>query len=177
MHGDRRAAIALASVKGGVGKSTTAMNLAYLAAESGRRVLLWDLDPQGASTCAAGIDGTTRDALALVDAVLVPVLPTPLGTRTLEQLERAVAAQAVPPLVLAFFSMVDRRRRLHRDLVEAVQVHRPATLSAQVVDAAIVERMGERLDPVVRFAPQTGVAQGYRSLWAEVVDRVDGLRG
>lgn len=42
--------MALASVKGGVGKTTAAVNLAHLAAVSGRRVLLWDLDPQGAAT-------------------------------------------------------------------------------------------------------------------------------
>lgn len=42
--------IAVTNIKGGVGKTTAAVNLAYLAAQSGRRTVLWDLDPQGAAT-------------------------------------------------------------------------------------------------------------------------------
>jgi cellulose biosynthesis protein BcsQ len=44
--------VAIFNLKGGVGKTTTAMNLSFLAAASGQRTLLWDLDPQAASTYA-----------------------------------------------------------------------------------------------------------------------------
>jgi chromosome partitioning protein len=44
--------VAVYNMKGGVGKTTTAVNLSYLAAASGRRTLLWDLDPQGAASFA-----------------------------------------------------------------------------------------------------------------------------
>lgn len=54
--------IALLGIKGGVGKTTTAVNLAGLAAVGGLRTLLWDLDPQGAASFALGYDRRSRRA-------------------------------------------------------------------------------------------------------------------
>ena len=42
--------IALYNLKGGVGKTATCVNLSYLAAQDGYKVLLWDLDPQGSTS-------------------------------------------------------------------------------------------------------------------------------
>ena len=42
--------IATYNIKGGVGKTATAINLAYLAAREGAPTLVWDLDPQGAAS-------------------------------------------------------------------------------------------------------------------------------
>ena len=42
--------IASYNIKGGVGKTASAVNLSYLAAKSGYRTLVWDLDPQGAAS-------------------------------------------------------------------------------------------------------------------------------
>ena len=42
--------LATYNIKGGVGKTTAAVNLAYIAALSGHTTLVWDLDPQGASS-------------------------------------------------------------------------------------------------------------------------------
>lgn len=48
--------IAVTNQKGGVGKTTSSVNIAYFLAKSGKRVLLVDLDPQGNATSGLGID-------------------------------------------------------------------------------------------------------------------------
>jgi chromosome partitioning protein len=67
------AIVAITNQKGGVGKTTTSVNLAASLAAMGRKVLLVDLDPQGNATMGSGVDKNELDA-SLYD-VIVDGLP------------------------------------------------------------------------------------------------------
>lgn len=65
--------VAVANQKGGVGKSTTCLNLSHALAERGRRVLLVDLDPQSSLTISVGVD--VRELQATIYDVLLETTP------------------------------------------------------------------------------------------------------
>jgi chromosome partitioning protein len=111
--------LAITNQKGGVGKTTTSINLAASLAMAGRRVLLIDLDPQGNATMGSGVD--KRLAAATVYHVL-------LGTRSLAEVR--VKASANYDLVPAnrelagaeveLIELPERERRL-KDAVRQIQ--------------------------------------------------------
>jgi chromosome partitioning protein len=244
--------IASYNIKGGVGKTATAVNLAHLAAAEGARVLVWDLDPQGAATFyfrvkpkvkggAKGlvrgkrelddvVKGTDYDHLDLVpadfsyrnmdlvldtakkptrrlaqlirplkrdydyvildcppsislvsesvfeasDVLLVPLIPTTLSVRTFEQLRTFLDEEdwRRRPMLLGFFSMVDRRKRLHREVIADTRAERPELLDAQIPASSDVERMGVHRSPLSTFAPRGRASAAYRDLWLEVTKRI-----
>lgn len=245
--------LAVYNIKGGVGKTTTAVNLAYLSAREGRRTLLWDLDPQAAATYLfrvkprvrggsgrlvrrkrpldEAIKGTDFDRLDLLpadftyrhmdldladtkqpanrlrrllaplggeydvvvldtppsaslvsenvldaaDVVLVPVIPTVLAVRTFEQLATVIdeVAGGHRPRVHAFFSMVDRRKSLHRGLVDRLSEERDDIGSVAVPALSIVEQMTLTRAPLPAFAPASAAARAFELLWNEVAPVLD----
>jgi chromosome partitioning protein len=243
--------IAITNIKGGVGKTTTAVNLSFLCAASGRPTLIWDLDPQGAATytlrgeshegasakkllrgkrqlpelilstgypcfdllpadfsyrnfdvhlaerkrpterllkmsrslrdvysalfldCAPGISLLTENVLRAADAIIVPLLPTPLSVRMLVQLRDFIVGEGWSDLLLLpFFSMVDRRKSLHEEVIANTREQFPTMLATEVPYMSDIERMSVRRAPIAAFAPRSAAAQIYSALWAEVAARM-----
>ncbi|MDQ3739226.1 MAG: ParA family protein [Actinomycetota bacterium] len=240
--------VAAYNIKGGVGKTSAAVNLAHLAAGDGFRTLLWDLDPQGAASflfrikpkvkgggkaivrrdrplgravkatdfdgldlipadfsyrnmdldlddqkkpigrlrrllapmadeydvvfldCPPSISLVSESVMDAADLLLVPLIPATLSLRTFDQLGTFLDGfDGRRPELLAFFSMVDRRKRLHRDVMEHLSPAHGRVAAAAIPALSAIERMAEARTPVTAAAPGSRAGMAYRSLWAEVL--------
>ncbi len=242
--------IAVAGAKGGVGKTAVAVNLALLSSSSGRRTLLWDLDPQAAAThcyrlkakvkggagrmlggkrdlqafvrdtdysqldvvpadktfrvvdtvlsarrwpdravrkllrpvagdydvaildCAPGLGVMAESVFAASDMVLAPVIPAPLSIRSLDQMSEFLEEHNQGLPLLAVLSMVDRRKVLHRQMIQRVADDKRFS-GAAIPLSSSVERMGLEQVPAVLASPRNLSAKAFRQLWSEIEDRLD----
>ena len=243
--------IATYNIKGGVGKTATAVNLAWLAAREGAPTLVWDLDPQGAASyyyrikpkikgggkrlvqgkrdlddfirgtdyelldllpadfsyrnmdlyleqtkkpvrqlhkllrpfrseyyyvfldCPPSISLVSENIFDAADVVLVPTIPTTLSLRTYQQIKKFFKQQALDTVnVLPFFSMVDRRKQLHRSIVDTPPDYMENLLQSSIPYDSNVERMGTHRTPVADFAPTSRSARSYEALWEDIKQKL-----
>ncbi|MEJ2620080.1 MAG: AAA family ATPase [Candidatus Thiodiazotropha sp.] len=239
------------NIKGGVGKTATAVNLAYLAASQGYRTLIWDLDPQAAATyyfrikpkvkgskkrlikgkldlddvvkatdfenldmlpadfsyrnmdlrleeaknptkqllkllrplsqaydyvfldCPPSISLVSENIFRAAEGLMLPLIPTTLSLRTYQQLLDFLEGHRITGLeLMPFFSMVDRRKRMHLDVMKNLPDKHGELLTTQIPYASDVEKMGIHRMPVQAFAPKSVAANCYQALWREMQQRL-----
>jgi cellulose biosynthesis protein BcsQ len=106
--------------------------------------------------------------------VLVPLIPTVLSVRTFDQLSAFVADLKGPkPVLCGYFSMLDRRRKLHREILSSLPTERPQMSAIAIPSASVVEQMAVRRSPVAAFAPHSPAALAFKELWLEVAALID----
>ena len=109
--------VAVANQKGGVGKTTTALNVATSVALAGQRVLLVDVDPQGNLTSGVGLKGERAQGGTVYEALLTDGDPASfvLPTRV-ERLFLIPADRNLTGAEIELVSVPERERRLARVL-------------------------------------------------------------
>ena len=229
--------VAVYNVKGGVGKTAIALNLAHAAVRARHRTLLWDLDEQGAASSILGhaISGrrqrarrtyrldehiepsawpgldliaadcrvhlldrhdrpkhlaellakkandydrvildcpptlglVTEQICELAELVVVPVVPSALSFAAYRQLEEHVRSRdGSKPELLRVLSMVDRRRRSHREAADAERG------GAVIPYAVAMEQMATTNLPLAIGAPRSPAVQPLKALWKKVDARL-----
>lgn len=134
--------IAVTNQKGGVGKTTTSINVAYCLAKEGKRVLLVDFDPQGNATSGVGIDKSTLDKTVL--DVIMNTAPLSGVIRATETKNLSIVP-ATPELANTEVELARAEHRFTR-LKKALEAHdeydfividSPPSLSLLTVNALI----------------------------------------
>lgn len=113
--------VAIANQKGGVGKSTTAINLGAGLALQGERILIVDLDPQGNTSSGLGIDRATIELstyeLLVDDETSIGEVLEPTSVRNLHVIPATIELAGAEIELVSLFS---REQRLKSALVDAL---------------------------------------------------------
>ena len=162
---------AIANQKGGVGKTTTAVNLGAYLATAGQRVLLVDVDPQANATSSLGIDRKSLSHSAY-DVLLngVPSSQAILVTKQVH-LDLLPATTALAGAEVELVSVVAREHRLRRALepvttpYDYVFIDCPPSLGLLTVNALTAARDGVLIPVQCEYLALEGLGQLLKSIY------------
>lgn len=121
--------------------------------------------------CPPNLTLLSENIIEAADSVVCPVIPTTLSLIALEQLLKLFAKlDADKDKILAFFSMVERRKSMHLSVMDKYRKY-PFFLKTAIPFLAEIEKMGLTRLPVGAMAKQSPAAQEYSKLWQEVWKR------
>jgi chromosome partitioning protein len=198
----RTRVLALANQKGGVGKTTTAINLGTALAAVGERVLIVDLDPQGNASTGLGVDErpiSTFDVLSGQTPVIAARVPTHVprlsivpATIDLMSFEREVGASAQllstveeirvrlnPKLQIhgVVLTMYDQRTSLSDQVVEDVRRVLGEKVYTTIIPRNVrVAESPSHGKPVLLYDYRCSGSQAYIQLASEVIERERRMR-
>ena len=138
--------IAIASQKGGVGKTTTAINLGASLAQEGRRVLLLDIDPQGNATSGLGVNGNDQRVTIYEALIGNSDLKDAVMATALANLDLIPAAQRLSGAEVELVGIMAREGRLRASLApirleyDYILIDGPPSLGLLTVNALTAAR-------------------------------------
>lgn len=119
--------------------------------------------------CPPGITLGSESVFRAADALLVPIIPTTLSLRTFAQLLKHLKKRGPRKLrVLPFFSMVDSRKALQRNI--CTQPPR-GFMHARIPYLSAIEQMSTRRAPLPSYAPASPATEAFAALWKEIEAR------
>lgn len=124
--------------------------------------------------CPPNISILSENIFRAADAIVIPVIPTTLSQRTFEQLleffrEHDLSTEKIH----AFFSMIQRTKALHGEMVVELTRNYPKRIMAATIPfASEIEKMGVARAPVLATTPDSSASKAYQSLFDELLERL-----
>ena len=122
--------------------------------------------------CPPNITLLSENIFHAATYILVPVIPTTLSLLSLKQLfEFLDKIEMDRGKLLIFFSMVEKRKKMHLDLMQTLS-KKKQVLRTTVPFSADIERMGLYRQPIAAALPHSPAAAAYENLWQEICAHV-----